>query len=211
MTLVDKTPSIMNIIEQIHRSLPQTMTPENLADWITKNQKQVINHVTKTPLTPKEIAEYEHKSSAASRALDRLKEVEDSFKHYLKKGTPPDPNDSEKHQPIDITIPPTKGQDALKANRQFADDILEKGYTEDITDVYIIPYPEEQFMVAVTIKGFECPDYTKPMSDAERQLYGKLFIKEGEEMRKLDDADLDVRGDGTARIKTKGKGRQAFI
>lgn len=201
----------LKTIEQLHRCVPQTMTKENLATWITENQKQVIHHITRVPLTPKEVSEYEHKSSLASRALDRLKEVEDDFKHYLKKGTSVDPENPEEFLPKDITIPPTKGTDALKANRQFADDILEKGFTETTTDVYIIPYPEEEMMVGVTIEGHECPDYTKPMNKDEQQLYGKLFVKENGKMKAIDNSDIDVNGDGTARIKTPRGKRQPFI
>ena len=188
------------------------MTTENLAKWITQNQKQVICHVDKTPLTPEEVADYEHKSSMASRAIDRLEEVKADFMHYFKKGTLPTPEGDGNFQPQTITIPPTKGVDALKKNREFADDILEKGYTEVTTDVYMIPYPEEEMMVAVTILGHECTDYSRKMDENEKQLYGKLFIKENGELKAIENADVHVSSNGTAKIRTKKKpDTEAFI
>lgn len=199
----------MTIIEQLHRSCPQTLTKENLAKWITENQKQVISHIDKAPLSPEEVADYEHKSSMASRAIDRLDEVKENFMHYYKKGTD---FDGTNYIPKDVQIPGTKGVDALKKNREFADEILEKGYTETTTEVYLIPNPDDSQMVAITIEGYECPDYTRSMSEDEDALYGKLFKKENGELRQLDNSEVDVSHNGTAKIKTKkGKDRKPFI
>lgn len=200
----------MNVIEQLHRTVPQTMTKENLAKWITENQKQVISHIDKTPLSPEEVSDYEHKSSMASRAIDRLDEVKADFMHFYKKGTP---YDGTNFVPQDLQIPGTKGVDALKKNREFADEILEKGYTETTTEVYVIPNPDDSQMVGVTIEGYECPDYTRPMTEDEDALYGKLFKKENGELRQLDNTEVDVSRNGTAHIKTKprGKARQLDI
>lgn len=156
----------------IHPCLPQTKTPEQLAQWITENSKNSFQHDEKVDLTEEEVRAFEHKSSAASRALDRLKAVEEDFKHVLKKGTPVIGGTTE---PYTVTIPPTKGVDALKANREHADKILEDGYQTITTALYTIPYPEESTMVVVTIEGDEWPMYTKPMSKDQKVLYGELF------------------------------------
>jgi hypothetical protein len=156
----------------LHPCLPQTLTKELLASWIADNSKNSFSHEEHVKLTELEIQEFEHKSSAASRALDRLKAVEDDFKYHLKKGTPVLDGVA---QPYETVIPPTKGSDQLKANREFADKILEQGYQVVTTPLYTIPYPEESTMVVVTIEGDEWPMYTKPMSKDQKALYGELF------------------------------------
>jgi hypothetical protein len=164
-----------------HPSLPSSMTAENLGQWIEQNSKNSFEHTEKIPLTDEDIAMFEHKSSLASRALDRLKAVEDNFKFYLKKGSP---HEDGVPQPIDITIPPTSGTDVLKANREHADKILEQGYQVEITKLYTIPWPEESQMVVVTIEGDEWPMYTKPMGKDQKALYGELFTGDGKKIKK---------------------------
>lgn len=198
-----------NVIMQRHRCLPQTITTEQLGKWITEHQKKVIVHTTKIPLTPKEVSELEHKSAAASGAIYALAEVETRFKDFIKNGTP---FDGTQHQPQDVTIPPTKGKKELEANRLHANSVLKKGYNEDNTDIYIIPFPDEETMVAVDITGNEWVDYTKPMTKDENGLYGKLFVK-GEDgaMRKLNLDEVDVnKHTGTATIKTKREAEKLF-
>ena len=102
----------------LHPALPQFMTPENLALWIKENQVEQFEYVDDTPLTQDEISELEHKSSIASRTIDELDNLEKSFKKMLKEGT---------EDPVDFTIPPTKGTKTLKSNRKFADDKIKSG------------------------------------------------------------------------------------
>lgn len=196
-----------NIIYQRHRCCPETYTAEQLGKWIEQNQKSVRTHIDKIPLTPEEVSDLEHKSSLASRAIDRLEEVADEFKAFIQGGTP---YDGEKHLPQDVTIPPTKGMKELKANRAHADGILEKGYNEEETTIYIIPFPDEKTMVAVDIEGQEWPDYTKAMTESEEELYGRLFVKDKDgNMQQIENADVDVERDGTAKIKVSKKGKKA--
>lgn len=207
----------LKLIDQIHRSLPQNKTVESLAQWITEHQKEVKTHIDKVPFTPKEVADLEHKSSAASIAIDVLEEVKVRFMDRLNNGTDLDPvtagTDDPKFLPCDVTIPPSKGMKALKANRQFAVDNLRKGYNEEPTDIYMIPFPEEATMVGVTIEGKEAPKYTRAMSTDEKAMYGNLFVKENDELRQLDNSEVNVSRNGTASIRTrsKGKNREAII
>jgi hypothetical protein len=153
------------------------MTIEQLAAWIDDNHVgDLIHHVETTDLTEEETTELEHKSSLASRSIDRLQEVLDLFKGYIKDGTPFN-TDKEEYEPISITIPPSKGMKSLKANREAADSRLEKGVNEIDTDIYLIPHPDELMMVAVDIEGTEWPDYTRPMTEDEKEAHGKLFYK----------------------------------
>lgn len=207
----NKEHKLLTIIEQTHRSLPQKMTKEKLAKFITENQKQVIDHIDKLPLTPEQVNEYEHKSSMASRAIDKLDEVKADFMHFYKKGTAANPDGKGGHIPQDIKIPATKGVDALKKNREHADGILEKGYLEETTKIYMIPSPDDSQMVGVTIEGYEAPEYTRKMRDDEEQLYGKLFIKQDGELKQLDNAEVTVNGNGTAQIRPKKNKREPII
>lgn len=187
----------------LHPCLPQMLTPENLAKWITDNSKHSFQHEEKIPLSEKEIQEFEHKSSAASRALDRLKDVSDLFKHYIKKGTLV--IDGKTH-PQDITIPATKGTEALEANREHADTILEQGYQTVNTALYTIPYPERSQMVVVTIEGQEWPMYTKPMAPDQKTMYGELFAgvegpkQKNRKKNPLDPDLIKVRGDSDGNL-----------
>jgi hypothetical protein len=157
-----------------HPCVPQTMTPENLAQWITTQKVDNRKHVEEIPLTEEEIATFEHDSSLASRSIDTLKEVEKHFKNLLKKGTPYD-RATELHKPATVTIPPTKGQDALTANREYADAQIKSGVKQDITDLYLIPYPETSRMIMVNIVGVEWPDYSRDMTPDELNQYKPLL------------------------------------
>lgn len=145
----------------LHRCLPQSLTPENLAKWIKENAVEEIQRLEKVDFGEDETHELEKQSSLASRAIDRLEELKKEFMDYIKDGTPG--MDGEL-QPVDLTIHPTKGMKALKANRAFADRQLEQGFKEDITTVYMIPYPEDSLMVGVDIEGKEWERYLKEMT-----------------------------------------------
>lgn len=155
-----------------HPSVPSTLTPENLASWIEKNHDRKFQHVEKTDLTEETVRELEHKSSLASRAIDRLNDVKDTFMEILNNGTP----DPEK--PEDVTIPMTKGLKVLKANREWADKQLEQGYSEDTIDIYMVPDPENSRMLALDIEGKEWEEFSVDMTEEEHKKYGKLFTKE---------------------------------
>jgi hypothetical protein len=149
-----------------HHSLPQTSTPEQLAEWIQLNKVDTFNHEEKIQLTEEEIQNFEHQSALASRQIMKLTDVEKYFKELIKKGTPYS-MEKEAHEPINVTIPPTKGKDALTANMEFANKQLELGYKLDITHLYLVPNPEESMMVMVDIEGVEWPGYSREMTKDE--------------------------------------------
>lgn len=168
-----------------HHSLPMTMTPEQLADYIRSNRVDTVNHVEKINLTDGEKAKLAMESSLASRAIVRLENLLKEFTTIIKKGTPWDMNVGEDgdHRPITFTIPPSKGLEKLKANRLFADDQIEKGYREEITPIYFIPYPEYEKMVAVDIEGNEWSNYSRQMSKDEVRQHGKPILSAGQQFR----------------------------
>lgn len=153
----------------LHEALPQMMTPENLALWIKENQVEQFEHVDETPLSQEEITELEHKSSLASRAIDDLDDLEKSFKKTLKEGT---------EEPVDFTIPPTKGTKALKSNREFADDKIKAGVNEEKTMIYGIPYPEEKKIIFFDIEGHRFQSRDRDMSDHQITRFDKPLLRE---------------------------------
>ena len=162
----------MTELQEKHRSVPQTMTPEMLAQWIKDNAKETVEHVEKVELDEETVHDLEKKSSLASRAIDRLEDIKKTFMDVLKDGTP------DRDMPYDVTIPPTAGLKILKANRAFADKQLEQGFREDNTTVYMIPYPEDSLMVGVDIEGYEWPQYTRQMTIEEINQNKPMLRKE---------------------------------
>jgi hypothetical protein len=155
-----------------HASIPQSLTPENLATWILDNKDSTFQHIEKTELTEETVRDYEHKSSLASRAIDRLNEVKNTFMETLKNGTP------DLDKPVDVTIPPTKGLKVLTANREFADKQLEQGFSEELIDIYMVADPENSRMIAMDIEGKEWESFSSDMTEEQHKKYGKLFKKE---------------------------------
>lgn len=159
-----------------HHSLPSTMSPEQLADYIRTNRVDTYNHVEKIPLTEEEIQQLEHDSSLASRAIDKLTETKKKFEYFLKKGTDWD-NATSQHKPQVITIPPSKGIEKLQANREFADKQIVQGYREEVTSLYLLPYPEAEEMIMVDIEGQKWSQYSRPMSPDEIKQHGRPILK----------------------------------
>jgi hypothetical protein len=153
----------------IHAYLPQTLTPENLAVWIKQNSIEQRSHIEQIELTEEEIAELEHRSSAASRALDKLDAQLKSIQEIFKKGT---------QEPVDIKIYPTKGIETLKANRKFVDDQIDLGVREEVTMLYAIPVPEKKRIVYVTIEGHEFEQYSSDMTKDQLIAYTTLFSED---------------------------------
>lgn len=153
----------------IHKSLPQTLTPENLAEWIKQNCIDKKIHEERIPLDEAQIADLEHRSSVASRNIDKLEATLKNVTDYFKEGT---------QDPIHFTIPPTKGIKVLKANREYADSSIEMGYTKEDTTLYGIPYPEREIVVFCDIEGTEYPDYQENMTPEQIKFHGNLFKEE---------------------------------
>ncbi len=162
-----------------HKAVPETLTPENLAQWIKLNKVDVFNHIDQIPLTEEEINHLAMESSLASRAMDKLHGVETYFKEVIKMGTPYD-SDKEQYQPISVTIPPSKGMKKLEANREHADHQLDSGYKEETTHLYLIPYPEDSMMIMVDIEGEQWSQYSRKMTMSEVNQHKPLLRTVGQ-------------------------------
>src|SRR5690606_8032962 len=95
---------------------------------------------------------------------------------------------------MDFTIPPTKGTKVLIKNIEHYSQMLDKGYKEEPTSIYVIPNPEEKMMVAVDIEGQEWGEYSRAMTDELVQKYGAMFAKE----EKGEDAEEQEEEEGRA-------------
>lgn len=199
----------------MHPALPQTMTPENLAQWITDNAIEKLTHTEKTEHTEEYIAELEHKSSVASRALDQLKDVEKIFKNYLKNGTPVNEglegNEEAEHLPVTITIPPTKGSKVLTANREWADKLILAGFTGEDIEIFLIPFPEEKRVIAFNSEGEEYEGYSRDMTLAEVNAFGQLFAGEKEKSKKKRGGKNKVVPEAEQELEQPAQSEEPFI
>jgi hypothetical protein len=163
-----------------HNSLPTTLTVEQLGAWIGQNKIGMDSIVEKVDFTEDEIAEFEHKSSKASREIDRLEYVQKKFTNFLKKGTEAIVDEDKGvvgYEDQEITIPGTVGLDTLKENRRFADSQIEAGHRTLVTELYFIPWPEKRLVVAVDIEGNEYPDHSREMTEPEAQNIKPLLME----------------------------------
>ncbi len=157
----------------MHLALPQKqMTKENLAKWLTENSIETKTHEEHIDYTAEEIAEFEHQSSLASRAIDRLTELLTDFKECVNEGN---------MSPRDFTVPETKGLKVLKANREFADGQIELGYHVLPTQLYGIPYGASSKIVFFDIESSHWEQYDYRMNPFQMEKYGSPLFKEEED------------------------------
>lgn len=162
-----------------HASLPSKLTIEQLAVWITENKIDVKILDEKIALTETDIQDHEHKIAVATAAIIDLKAIEKEFKDTIKKGTPANANGE--LQPVDFTVPPTKGVEKLTAVVEYNDSILKTGYYVNHKDCYGIPYPEAKRVIYVDIEGDEVETFSRSMSLEETKQYGTLFVGKAQE------------------------------
>ena len=155
----------------MHLALPnKTMTKENLAQWITENTEEKKTHEEKVDYTAEEITAFEHQSSLASRAIDRLSDIVDRFNKAVKKGV---------MEPVSFTVPETKGLEVLKENRAHADSEIEKGYRIIPTQLYGVPYATTSKVVFFDIEGNHWEQYDYKFNPFQEEKYGTpLFNQE---------------------------------
>lgn len=178
-----------------HEALPQSKTAEELGVWLTNEAIERKTHREEVEYTDEEIQEFEHKSSVASRALDKLKHIEDDFKKMIKEGV---------EKPVDVTVPPTKGTKILESRRKHADSEIEKGYYEDTVDLYGIPYPEGETILFFDNEGNIWDSYTLEMTVEQKEQYVGLF-KAG---KNLKDTIEELEEGGTTVTITTSEGEE---
>lgn len=152
-----------------HDALPQTMTPEQLGEWLVDNNIDKKYHEDDAPYTEEEIVAFEHDSSVASRNLDRLNDLEAEIKELLNNGN---------EEPVDKTIPPTKGRKILKKNREWADTQIEQGSKMEEVVLYGIPFSKTGLILYFDIEGNVWDSYELEMTPEQKEKYVGLFDQE---------------------------------
>lgn len=173
-----------------HHSIPATLTPENLAQWIDQNKVEQVTHKQETPLSEEEIAEHEHKSALASRQILILEELKKRFVDTLKNGTLVGLNEdgTERFEPKDFTVPPTHGLKILEARVAYHSAMLEAGVKIEEIIIYLLPVPESSMIVGVDIEGVEWEQYSRLMTAEEVNKFGRLFRDADEDINDPDNA-----------------------
>lgn len=164
-----------------HEALPQSLTVEQLAQWLYENKIDSKSHTEEEAYTEEEIQEFEHKSSLASRSIDGLDDIEKRVKEHLKEGI--------FDEPVSITLPPTNGRKTLTANRKYADDQILKGFSYREIDLYGIPDEKTEKILFFDAEGNMWDDYSENMSEDQKHQYIGMFSKDkvdGEDSAKAD-------------------------
>lgn len=176
-----------------HISLPETLSAEQLADWIIENKVDQVPHLI--PIDDETRQEHEHKSASASMQILKLEELKKSFNDKIKEGTYTGEGIDGQPTFEDSTwqIPSTKGLKALKASVQYHSQILEDGATS--IELYLVPWPEQEKIVAVDIEGKEYPQKTRDMNAAEKKKHTTLFKDESEPVDQEEEQQEEEEGD----------------
>jgi hypothetical protein len=172
-----------------HPALPQKMTTEQLAKWLTENKADFKIHEEEVPLTQEQVHDYENKIALASTKLYELEALKKFFNDRIKNGTP---FENDQYVPLDVQIPPTKGAKELEANRKMFTQILEKGFTTVDTNLYGIPYPEEKCTVFFDITGKQWEQYTESFNPDQKKKHKTLFVSGDDGMIKDETSPLSV-------------------
>lgn len=160
-------------VKILHEVLPQTLTPENLAVWLTENNIDKRIHSQELKLSEEDVHLYENKIANVTQQIYRLQEVKAEFEAYLKKGTSVthDAQGQPQYQPQTVTIPPTKGLNELEENRKYYAKILEQGFRNNDFEVFGIPYPKGETVLFFNSEGQLIFD--EPMNEAQIAQFGK--------------------------------------
>ena len=161
--------------------LPQTMTPENLANWIKENSLTELMHHDVHDYTEEEIEKFEHNATTYGISIKKLEQQKKDINNLIKKGT----------GKIDITLEETEGIDSLKKKRDALLDNVDRGFREDVTTLYQIPVPEEEQMMFFDIEGNLFEEHTKDMTSKEKEQYVGLFSQDAQSK----EADVDEETD----------------
>jgi hypothetical protein len=149
-----------------HPSLPQSLTPELLASWISQNAKEKFTEEKKYYYTEDELNEFKDSAVKSGIELNNLAEKKARLNKIFDNGTP---------EYINIDITETKGIKALKEEREANERQVERGYKVESIVVYGIPNQDTHYMDYFDIEGNEIPDRTRPLSAKEIREYVSQF------------------------------------
>lgn len=149
-----------------HPSLPKSITPEVLGQWLVQNAKEKYTEERKHYYTEEEIQEFKDKAVKSGIDLNKLGRIKKKVIKLIEGG-------SIEHKVIDFPV--TEGSKSLKAQREYCEQEVERGYrVEDIT-IYGIPNQDTCTMDFFDIEGNEIPERCRPLSAKETREYIGLF------------------------------------
>jgi hypothetical protein len=151
---------------ELHPSLPKTLTPELLANWLKQNAKEKFTDEQKHYYTPDELAELKDNAVTAGIEINKLGALKGELVKLIDKGC-------EEYKPYEIYETP--GIDALKKTRQRNETAVETGYELVKLEIFGIPNQDTKSMDYFDIEGNEIPDRCRPLSTKEVREYVSQF------------------------------------
>lgn len=147
---------------QIHSSLPQHLSFEELQVWIMRASVERFKDKTKRYFAPEELQEFEHESSRNGRHKNKLESILQAVTELIRKG-----NDKE----MVITIPETVGTQNCDKFRRQNDDLIEAGFEEVDCEVFGIVNNRDETIEYFTLDGSCITERTRSLSMKEKQQY----------------------------------------
>jgi hypothetical protein len=142
----------------LHPSLPKTLTPELLADWLKAHAKEEFSDEQKHYYSPEELSEFKDNAVKAGIEINKLGALKGLVDGLIGKGC-------EEHQYFEIPVTP--GIDALKKTRHRNETCVETGYELNKVRIFGIPNQETKNMDYFDIEGNEITDRCRPLSTKE--------------------------------------------
>lgn len=153
-----------------HSSLPQSLTPELLGEWLVQNHKEKFTEEKRIYYTEEELNEFKNKAVSAGIEINNLGSLKAKVSKLLDNG-------SEDYIQIDILK--TKGIKVLRRNREACEMEVERGYRVEEIKIYGIPNQETRMMDFFDIEGTEIPERARPLSAKEMLDYFGMFASVG--------------------------------
>lgn len=148
--------------QQRHATLPQTLTDQELQQWIIRSSVERFMDKTKRYYEAEEIADFEHESSVNGRKINMLQGILKKCTEAIQKGTIED---------IVITIPKNDGTKNYDAFRFQNDNLIDAGFEEIACEVFGIVNVDNEVMEYFTLAGKCIDERTRPLSIKEKQEY----------------------------------------
>lgn len=151
-----------------HRSLPQGMNREEMAEWLKRNAVEEFLDVRKHFYTEEQLLEFKETATLSGREINRLSDLKDKIGNLISKGT---------GEVVDIEIPTTVGVKSLTTTMREHLDMVEKGYEEEEIRVFGIPVIESETMEYFEKDGTIMADRSRPLSAREIQKHIGMFSR----------------------------------
>jgi hypothetical protein len=150
----------------LHPSLPKTLTPELLANWLVQNAKEKFKDEQKHYYTEEELIDLKDAAVSAGIEINKLIALKGRICRLLDKG-------AVEYESLEIYETP--GIKALKATREEKETEVESGYKLVSTEIFGIPNQDTKNMDFFDIEGNLIEERTRPLSTREIREYVSQF------------------------------------